>query len=230
VETTKMLVALLGAAAAAYAPAHRVMPAHAVVSSTTRAAVSMADDSLLQSMSDSFYANKRARLESELAARLSELEEYEARERALIDMSGPAIGAAGGSAGLLAELEAEKAKTAALEAALAQQKLDSEVALQKVAAYWVAKLDEAKLAPALAAAGEPAVAAAAAAPAAEDLVPTPKEFLDPDLSLRELRVRLLTYGLSTTGIKSELRSRLEEAMLMGRQQFKSWDPVALQWK
>ena len=132
-----MLVALLGAAA--YAPAHRVMPAHAVVSSTTRAAVSMADDSLLQSMSDSFYANKRARLESELAARLSELEEYEARERALIDMSGPAIGAAGGSAGLLAELEAEKAKTAALEAALAQQKLDSEVALQKVAAYWYAR-------------------------------------------------------------------------------------------
>jgi len=59
--------------------------------------------------------------------------------------------------------------------------------------------------PALAAA---APAASAAPAAAADLVPSQPEFLDPDLSLRELRVRLLSYGLSTTGLKAELRERL----------------------
>ena len=43
--------------------------------------------------------------------------------------------------------------------------------------------------------------------------------------LRELRSRLLTYGLDTTGLKSELRARLEKALLDDRQQFKSWDPA-----
>lgn len=91
----------------------------------------------------------------------------------------------------------------------------------------VAKLNAAKVTPALAAA---APAASAAPAAAADLVPSQPEFLDPDLSLRELRVRLLSYGLSTTGLKAELRERLSTAMLMGRQQFKSWDPSSLAWK
>ena len=96
----------------------------------------------------------------------------------------------------------------------------------------VDKLAEAKAAPALAPAPavEPAGAAEPAAALAVDLVPATPEFLDPDLSLRELRVRLLSYGLSTTGLKSELRARLEGAMLTTRYQFKSWDSAALEWK
>eukprot|EP00322_Chrysochromulina_rotalis_P011968 CAMPEP_0115847028 /NCGR_PEP_ID=MMETSP0287-20121206/10168_1 /TAXON_ID=412157 /ORGANISM="Chrysochromulina rotalis, Strain UIO044" /LENGTH=232 /DNA_ID=CAMNT_0003300843 /DNA_START=58 /DNA_END=756 /DNA_ORIENTATION=+ len=231
-----MLTAVLGLAvnAAAYAPGssvHIIAPAVGLRAAARSPAVIAADDgSLLQSMSDSFYANKRARLEAELASRLSELEEYEARERALLEVSQPAV--AGASPDIVAELEAEKAKTAALEAELAQVKVESEVALQKVAAYWVAKLAEAKEAPTLAAAPAAAAAAApaaaSAAPAA-DLVPGELEFIDPDLSLRELRVRLLSYGLSTAGLKSELRTRLQDAMLMGRQQFKSWDTETLTW-
>ena len=74
------LFALLGFAAA-YAPAVRPL----VASAASRVRIVSATDSgsLLQAMSDSFYANKRARLEAELASRLSELEEFEARERAL---------------------------------------------------------------------------------------------------------------------------------------------------
>ena len=131
------LFALLGFAAA-YAPAVRPL----VASAASRVRVVSATDngSLLQAMSDSFYANKRARLEAELASRLSELEEFEARERALLDMSQPAVGPATGTASLIAQLEAEKAKSAALEAELARSKLDSEIALQKVAAYWCARV------------------------------------------------------------------------------------------
>lgn len=225
-----MLSSVLMLSATTYVPGARLLgPPQAV---GPRAAVVMADDSsLMKSMSDSFYANKRARLESELAARLSELEEYEARERALLDVSQSAVGPSAGGE-LLAQLEAEKAKSAALEAELMQTKLDSEIALQKVAAYWVDKLAEAKAAPALAPAPavEPAGAAEPAAALAVDLVPATPEFLDPDLSLRELRVRLLSYGLSTTGLKSELRARLEGAMLTTRYQFKSWDSAALEWK
>ena len=50
-----------------------------------------------------------------------------------------------------------------------------------------------------------------------------------DLSLRELRSRLLGYGLSTTGIKAELRARLEDAMLHFRAQHKTWDTEKMAW-
>ena len=64
----------------------------------------------------------------------------QARERALLDMSQPAVGPATGTASLIAQLEAEKAKSAALEAELARSKLEAEMALQKVAAYWCARV------------------------------------------------------------------------------------------
>lgn len=131
------LFALLGIAAA-YAPA--VRPLVASAASRVRIVSATESGSLLQAMSDSFYANKRARLEAELASRLSELEEFEARESALLDMSQPAIGPAAGTASLIAQLEAEKAKSAALEAELARSKLEAEMALQKVAAYWCARV------------------------------------------------------------------------------------------
>lgn len=193
-------------------------------------AAAMADElSLLESMSGSFYATKRARLEAELAARLAELEEFEARERALaLSPGGPA---ASSDLDLLAALEEERARSASLEAQLLQSKLDQEVAVQKVAAFWIGKVEEAKGTAALAPAADDAATAAPAA-AAQDLVPDAQvveEVLDPTLSLRELRARLLSYGLSTSGTKGELRTRLEYAMLHGRQQYKSWDPVAQAW-
>lgn len=49
------------------------------------------------------------------------------------------------------------------------------------------------------------------------------------LSLRELRSRLLGYGLSTLGLKNELRKRLENAMLHNRAQHSSWDPQTMTW-
>jgi len=192
----------------------------------------MASDevSMMQAMSDSFWKQKRARLQAELAAQLAELDEFEARERALQEVTaGPSIAPSGDAAALMAALEAERAKSAALEAQLAKTIADSEINLQKVAAFWVAKLAEAKdpaALPAAAAATEPAPA-----PAADiKFVDVPPEFLEDDLSVRELRARLLSYGLSTLGLKSELRARLEGAMKMARFQYKAWDSEAMQWK
>lgn len=109
--------------------------------SAGRAVYAVADDaSLLKSMSDSFYATKRARLEAEHAARLAELEEFEAREKALVSLEPTDAAPIAGDQNLQALLEAEKAKSAALEAELAQARLDSEIALQKVAAFWYAHL------------------------------------------------------------------------------------------
>ena len=224
------MLALVSFAAAGFAPLG-LMP-----QSRARAVVMAADDnSLLHAMSDSFFANKRAKLESELASRLAELEEYEARERALVDSAGSlsAATSTAAPADLLAELAAEKAKSAALEAALNQAQIDNEIALQKVAAFWIGKVEEAKSAPALAAAPAAAapLAAAAAPAAAADLVPTPSvmDEIDPDLSLKELRARLLSAGLATTGLKTELRKRLAGAMETSRMQYKSWDPATLSW-
>lgn len=57
----------------------------------------------------------------------------------------------------------------------------------------------------------------------------PKPFLEAELSLRELRQRLLSYGLSTMGIKSELRARLEYALEHNRAQYTQWDPATKSW-
>ena len=103
-------------ASTSFAPvAYRPAPAVA------RASVPlMADDaelSMLQTMSESFWKQKRARMKAELAAQLLELDEFEAREKALQEMaiSSPsaAIGAGAGAAELQAALEAERAKSAA---------------------------------------------------------------------------------------------------------------------
>ena len=111
-----------------------------------------ADDelSMLSAMSDSFWKQKRARMKADLAAQLLELDEFEAREKALqqvaaISGGGTSAGALGAApAELMAMLEAEKAKTAALEAELAKARLDAELNMQKVSAFWISKLDGAK--------------------------------------------------------------------------------------
>lgn len=97
--------------------------------------------------------------------------------------------------------------------------------MQKVSSFWIAKLEEAKGQAVLPAAAEAAPAAAAGA----ELVPVEKEFLEESLTVRELRARLLSYGLSTIGVKSELRTRLEGAMAHSRHQYKSWDSATLTW-
>jgi len=189
---------------------------------------------MLQAMSDSFWKQKRARLQAELAQQLAELDEFEARERALQEVTAgaaaPALGASSDVAALQAALEAERARNAALEEQLAKTAADAELNLQKVSSFWIAKLEEAKAQAVLpaAAGAAPAAAAPAAGPVA-DLVPVEKEFLEESLTVRELRARLLSYGLSTIGLKSELRTRLEGAMAHARHQYKSWDSVALTW-
>ena len=39
----------------------------------------------------------------------------------------------------------------------------------------------------------------------------------------------LTQGLSTLGLKSELRMRLEEALKSERNQYRQWDPSKQEW-
>ena len=56
-----------------------------------------------------------------------------------------------------------------------------------------------------------------------------ESLLEEGLTVHELRSRLLGYGLSTTGIKAELRARLEEAMLHFRAQHKTWDSEKMAW-
>lgn len=184
---------------------------------------------MLQKLSSTFWESKRAMLQADLDTKLAELAEFQAREEALYDTvstSAIAPSASGDAAMLTAELELEKQRTAALEAELAAVRLNNERALQQVAAFWVQKVAEARGQPAL----EAAAPAAPAAPAGADIMPPDKsQLLEADLSLRELRSRLLGYGLSTLGLKTELRARLEKAMLDERQKFKTWDSVALKW-
>jgi len=226
-----MLAPLL-LAATSYAPTG--LASRPLVAS--RAVTVMADEelSMLSAMSESFWKQKRARLKAELAAQLLELDEFEAREKALQQVAVLPGAGVGGSAELQAALEAEKAKSAALEAQLVQTQLEAEVNMQKVAAFWIAKLDEAKGGALPAAPSSPALAASPAPePAPEpvaDMVAVAPPTLEAELSLRELRARLLSYGLSTVGVKSELRMRLEYALEHERTQYTQWDPATMAWK
>eukprot|EP00962_Isochrysis_galbana_P039291 scaffold14068_cov119-Isochrysis_galbana.AAC.6 len=195
--------------------------------------------SVLQQMSATFWQAKRAQLRAESEARLREMDEFIAREQALAStvLSGAAGAAVLASPAELTqvklELAQEKAKVEQLQAALAQQALDAELALQKSTAYWVAKVSETRAAlPAAAAAsavGGVAPPTASRAAAGPELVPQDQPLVREDMTLRELRAHLLSYGLSTLGLKSELRARLQQAMLDDRQQHKSWDPSTLSW-
>ena len=138
------------------------------------------------------------------------------------------------SAALMEELSAEKARSAALEAELLSVKAQKEVDLQKTAAFWIEKLAAAKEgSSAAAAAAEPAEAPAASGHKpgqVGDIAPSvPESLLEEGLTVHELRSRLLGYGLSTTGVKAELRARLEEAMLHFRAQHKTWDSEKMAW-
>ena len=115
----------------------RSVPAASRAGRTT--AITMVDDelSLLAALSDTFYTAKKAKMQAEMNERLAELEEMEARERALLLTKGAAPATPMlGSADLVAELAAEKAKSAALEAQLIQVQLEVEKSMQKVAAFW----------------------------------------------------------------------------------------------
>jgi len=194
--------------------------------------------SMVSAMSESFWKQKRARMKADLAAQLLELDEFEAREKALQEVVGSGGGGGGGGslevAELKAALAAEQAKSAALQDELQKQLVASEVNLQKVASFWIAKLDEAKSGALPAAADAPTIAPVTAAVAAgpvPDFVPNvPKPYLEEELSLKELRARLVTYGLSTTGLKVELRKRLEYALEHTRAQYMSWDVESQTWK
>ena len=236
-----MLASLALSSSAYVVPSLAASPVRTTVAaasqSATRggAAIVMADElSMVNAMSDSFWKAKRARLQAEMEAQLRELEEFEAREKALQQVAtGPALSAASaGPSELMALLEAERARSAQLEAMLEKQAIEAENNLQKVSAFWINKVAEAK-AQLPAAAEAPALAgapAAAAKPAAADLVSgVAKEYLEPELSLKELRARLLAKGLSTFGLKAELRARLEANLELDRLQYKSWDSEKLQW-
>ena len=105
--------------------------------------------------------------------------------------------------------------------------------MQKTAAFWIEKLAAAKEGSSTAAAAKPAGAPAASghnAGQVGDFAPSvPESLLEEALTVHELRSRLLGYGLSTTGVKAELRARLEEAMLHFRAQHKTWDTEKLAW-
>ena len=207
---------------------------------------------VLKELNAVFWKTKKAVVEAELDQKMREIEEYQMREQALFEtLSTTAIsagappagtlGAAGGAdmieqmSALMVELSAEKARSAALEAELLVVQVQKEVELQKTAAFWIEKLTAAKE-------GSPAAAAAAAEPAAEpaasghsaeqagDIAPFLSEsLLEEGLTVHELRSRLLGYGLSTTGIKAELRARLEDVMLHFRAQHKTWDVEKMVW-
>lgn len=206
---------------------------------------------VLKELNAVFWKTKKAVVEAELDQKMREIEEYQMREQALFEtLSTTAIsagappagtlGAAGGAdmieqmSALMVELSAEKARSAALEAELLSVKTQKEVDLQKTAAFWIEKLAAAKEGSSTAA----AAAKPAGAPAASghnagqvgDFAPSvPESLLEDALTVHELRSRLLGYGLSTTGVKAELRARLEEAMLHFRAQHKTWDTEKLAW-
>ena len=207
---------------------------------------------VLKQLNTVFWKNKKAMVEAELDQKMRELEEFQMREQALFEtLSATALPAAPAPAGalgaastdsfpamveemsaLMAELSTEKARSAALEAELAIVHAQKEIDVQKTAAFWIEKLAAAKeAAPAAAvtAAAAPAASpAVAAAPA--DVAPFAAEsLLEESLTVHELRARLLGYGLSTTGIKGELRARLEDAMLHFRAQHKTWDSAKMLW-
>lgn len=242
---------LTHAAAAASFAAHHCPDAGRRAGRFGLASLTMSDTSeleLLSKLSASFWTSRRAQLQADMESKMRELDEFEARERAL--SSAPALDSAqapqlltSGSTELAAkvqqlsaELAAEKEKVSTLQAQLEAVKVENEVNLQKVLAFWV---DKQASAPTLVAAAEPAPvtsakpeaeAPAEVAVAVADLVPSASPVLDEAMSLRELRAKLLGYGMSTLGLKAELRARLERVMLDERQKHQAWDPATLQWR
>jgi hypothetical protein len=201
--------------------------------------------SVLAQFSESFWSSKRAQMRAEMEGKLREMEEFQAREAALYEtLSTRAVGSAGGGVApalaggaaapaaadglaqieaLMRELTAEKAKSAALEEELAAAAMKHELELQRTGAFWIEKLAAARSGEGEAGGAVAAAPAAPAAPAEE------APLVDPTLTLRELRSRLLSHGLSTIGLKAELQQRLANAMLHERVKHKSWDPASQSW-
>jgi len=211
---------------------------------------------VLKQLNAVFWKNKKAVVEAELDQKMRELEEYQMREQALFEtLSATALPAAQAPAGalgaagaestglmeemsaLMAELSAEKTRSAALEAELVSVQAQKEIELQMTAAFWIEKLAAAKEASPAADAAAADTAVPADAPAsghsaeqAGDIAPfVAEQLLEEGLTVHELRSRLLGYGLSTVGVKAELRARLEDAMQHFRAQHKTWDSEKMAW-
>lgn len=204
--------------------------------SDIRCVADRAEILVLQQLNDAFWASKRAQLQADADARLRELDELQARETTLAAAGSAPASAVAPSAELVqlrAELEAEKARSAQLEQAVAQARLDGEVALQKVNAFWIERAHLAPSTPSALSAAIDSAAAASSPPVAvatDDIVKDAPPVVPADMTLRELRAKLLAYGLGTAGLKSELHDRLQLAMLDERQQTLNWDPSTLSWK
>lgn len=99
------------------------------------------------------------------------------------------LGGSADLAALQAELESERSQRLALQAELASVREEAEINLQKTSAYWVAKLNE----KGIAASPEDALQLAAPASERSEMVPGDK-ILPADISLTELRSRLLSYA------------------------------------
>ena len=213
------MLAAVSATAGFVGPSLRV---HSVPARSAACVMEEAPSALvLKQLNTAFWKSKKAMLEAELDQKLRDLEEYETREQALFDtLSGPALAAAPAPAGalgaagaasadlmqqmstLMAELTAEKERSAALEAELENVLAQKEIDLQKTSAFWIEQLAAAK------GGAAPAPADAAAPAATADIAPESTEpLVEEGLTVHELRARLLAYGLSTTGLKAELRTR-----------------------
>jgi len=216
---------LLALAALSFAPAAPLARTAALRRQTIACAA--ADDTqmlVLKRLQDSFWSQKKARMKANMEAQLRELEEFEAREAALASAVGssPMLGESAELASLQAELEAERAMRLALEEELQSVREQAEINLQKTSAFWIAKLANKGIAAA------PSAAPSQPRPPTAGPVPNVK-ILKSDISLTELRSRLLSYGLSTIGLKAELIDRLEHAMEHDRLKFNSWDSKAQAW-
>ena len=114
--------------------------AHAVRHRTTRC-VEAGNDEVVARISDLFWENKRAQLDAEMDLSLRMLEEFAAREAALL----LTVGALPEGAERLslpasdAEAEAEL-----LEAELEIARYEAEVSIQKTSAFWIGRLAEEK--------------------------------------------------------------------------------------
>ena len=92
-------------------------------------------------LSKTYWDGKQRMIEMELAAKLAELEEYEAREAALVESLAqnsllPAVGAAP------AGDEPLERRVAELEAALEAKGVEAEMAIQRTGAFWIEQVAE----------------------------------------------------------------------------------------
>ena len=102
--------------------------------------VEAADDDLVSRISDVFWENKRAQLDAEMDASLRMLQEFAAREDALLSIG---VLPEGAERSALPVSDAE-ADIELLEAQLVIARYEGEVSLQKTGAFWIGQLAQAR--------------------------------------------------------------------------------------